>query len=78
LTLQDFTEVVAYIKTQRSSSESFDIAAPGVTPLDPAKGAEIVQPYLEAGVTWWIEAINQGVGSLEQMRERIRSGPPRL
>jgi alkanesulfonate monooxygenase SsuD/methylene tetrahydromethanopterin reductase-like flavin-dependent oxidoreductase (luciferase family) len=78
LTFADFQEMVAYLKAQRVSPVPFDIAVPGITPSDPAQGAEIVQPYIDAGATWWVEAINQWVGPLEEMKERIRSGPPKL
>jgi alkanesulfonate monooxygenase SsuD/methylene tetrahydromethanopterin reductase-like flavin-dependent oxidoreductase (luciferase family) len=78
LTLADFQAMVAYVKSNREGSEPFEIAAPGATPADPAQGAKIVQPYMEAGATWWVEAINQWVGPLEEMRARIRSGPPKV
>lgn len=74
LTPEELKEVVAYVKAHRERSDPFDVAFADKTPSDPAKGAEIVQPYLEAGVTWWLEGI---WGPLAEGRERIRSGPPK-
>jgi alkanesulfonate monooxygenase SsuD/methylene tetrahydromethanopterin reductase-like flavin-dependent oxidoreductase (luciferase family) len=63
----------------RPVTDPFDILVHGVTPADdPAQAAAITGPYAEAGATWWTERINPSRGSLEQMRERVRRGPPRL
>jgi hypothetical protein len=35
----------------------------------------IVQPYAEAGATWWIEALWTAT-NLDSVLERIRQGPP--
>jgi hypothetical protein len=43
---------VAYVKDNRESNEPFDGAVNGETPAGVRKGAEIVEPYLEAGATW--------------------------
>ena len=78
LTPEDIREIVAYVKTHRVQSDPFDVAVNGETPADPEKGAEIVQPYIEAGATWWVELIGAYRGSFEEMRERIQNGPPRM
>jgi alkanesulfonate monooxygenase SsuD/methylene tetrahydromethanopterin reductase-like flavin-dependent oxidoreductase (luciferase family) len=64
----------------RPANEPFDLLASGVTPSDdPARAAAIVGEIAEAGATWWTERLNPAQrGSLENMRERIRKGPPRL
>ena len=77
LTPEQIRDIMTYVKEHRRSSVPFDVAAGGETPSDPVKGVEIVQPYLEAGATWWIETINDTVGSFEKTQERIRNGPPR-
>jgi len=43
---------------------------------DPAGGAAIVAPYVEAGATWWVESIHGYRGPFDEMRARIRQGPP--
>jgi hypothetical protein len=35
-----------------------------------------VKSYVHAGLTWYLEAINSGRGSIKQVRERIKIGPP--
>ena len=75
LTPQEILEIKAYINTYRESVDPIEIAVNGETPADPRKGAEIVQPYREAGATWWVE-FEASRGSFEEYRERIRQGPP--
>ena len=77
LTPEEIREIVAYVKTYRTSTHPFDIAVNGETPTDPHKGAEMVQRYSEAGATWWIEFEAPGQ-SFEEYRERIRQGPPHV
>jgi len=69
----------AWLEEQRGQMEVFDIVHEGGTPgnnLDAALAE--VQPWAEAGVTWWIESVwtHFYQGTLESMRERIRQGPP--
>jgi len=48
----------------------------GQTPHEGAEAGEKVHLFEEAGATWWVEV---GYGfTLEEFRERIRRGPPRL
>jgi alkanesulfonate monooxygenase SsuD/methylene tetrahydromethanopterin reductase-like flavin-dependent oxidoreductase (luciferase family) len=69
----DIRDMAAYIQGQRERDEAFDIAFAGETPADPRQAAEIIRPYAEAGVTWWLEGVWE---PLDEMRERIRRGPP--
>jgi alkanesulfonate monooxygenase SsuD/methylene tetrahydromethanopterin reductase-like flavin-dependent oxidoreductase (luciferase family) len=77
LTPNALQEALAYIRTQRELTFPFDVVFAGETPADFEQGAKTVQPYREAGVTWWLEGIWAERGSVEEMRERIRQGPPR-
>jgi len=79
-------ECVAFIESERESSEPFDVAYPGVTPGDDADAARaIAERYEDAGVTWWLEAIapfRYGAGyeepwNTEALRGRVLAGPPR-
>ena len=78
-------EMLAYVEANRpaeNKGQPFDIIVEGVTPGDdPAKAAEIVRPWVEAGATWWIEALwnlgEQG-DPVELMKQRISQGPPRV
>jgi alkanesulfonate monooxygenase SsuD/methylene tetrahydromethanopterin reductase-like flavin-dependent oxidoreductase (luciferase family) len=84
LTPQDVRDVLETVAQDRAAAgrpvtDPFDVLIHGTTPADdPAEAAAIARPYAEAGATWWTERINPSRGSLEQMRERVRQGPPRL
>lgn len=69
----------AWLEEQRGQMELFDIVHEGGTPGNNLEAALAeVQPWAEAGVTWWIESVwtHFYQGTLESMRERIRQGPP--
>lgn len=76
LTPEDICEIEAYVKTHRHVSGHFDIAICGQTPTNAKKGAKLVQPYIEAGATWWVEAASPE--TLKAYRKRIREGPPKV
>jgi alkanesulfonate monooxygenase SsuD/methylene tetrahydromethanopterin reductase-like flavin-dependent oxidoreductase (luciferase family) len=76
LTPADLHEAVAYIRSQQQQSTPFDVAFAGVT--EAATAAAAIQPYAQAGATWWLEGIWVERGSVEKMRERIWQGPPRM
>jgi alkanesulfonate monooxygenase SsuD/methylene tetrahydromethanopterin reductase-like flavin-dependent oxidoreductase (luciferase family) len=64
-----------------SDHRLLDIITEGETPPDdPARAADIVAPYVEAGLTWWLESIWDlpGVVRDYDIRTRVRSGPPRV
>jgi alkanesulfonate monooxygenase SsuD/methylene tetrahydromethanopterin reductase-like flavin-dependent oxidoreductase (luciferase family) len=73
----EIREIVAYVARHRTATDPFDVALNGETPADPAAGAEIVEPYRDAGATWWVE-YEASRGSFDDYRRRIRRGPPRL
>jgi len=78
LTPDDLTDSLAYVRTQRGATSPFEVVFAGTTPADAEQGAQMVDPYASAGVTWWLEGIWSERGTLEDMKERIRRGPPRL
>jgi alkanesulfonate monooxygenase SsuD/methylene tetrahydromethanopterin reductase-like flavin-dependent oxidoreductase (luciferase family) len=90
ITPDEWREIVAYIQAHRTSTKPFDIVHSGAAPGDnPAQAAELVEPYAQAGVTWWIEPVDpwRFGWSFEvpwpdeatvRIRERIAQGPPRL
>lgn len=76
LTPSDLKEALAYVRAQRESASPFDVVFAGETEADVEKAEKVVHPYALAGVTWWLEGIWAERGSYEDMRERIRLGPP--
>lgn len=78
LTSEDIREILKYIAEQREQPARFDVVAGGSTSgIDRAKDAAHVGGFAEAGATWWLESFYLQ-HTLEQVRQRIRQGPPRL
>ena len=79
VTPADLREMKAFIDAHRTLTTPFDVIWEGETPGDDLEqAATIVRPWAEAGATWWMEARwGQGV-TLEDLRTRIRQGPPRI
>ena len=82
LTPDDIRGVCATIAEERAAADldpaPYDVLVAGTTPADdPARAAATAREFADAGATWWTERINPSRGSLEQMRDRIRRGPPR-
>lgn len=79
ITPDDIRAMAAYVAERRTSATPFDIVMEGETPGDdPAKAAEIVRPFAEAGATWWNESRWGAMNDVELVRARIRQGPPRI
>jgi alkanesulfonate monooxygenase SsuD/methylene tetrahydromethanopterin reductase-like flavin-dependent oxidoreductase (luciferase family) len=74
-TPNDIREMIEYIQAHRDNSEPFEVAFAGETSCVPQESAEVVGPYTEAGVTWWLEGIWE---PLAETRKRIGSGPPKV
>ena len=86
LTPEEVRELVAFIRTQRTSAAPFDVVISGATSgEDPAAGAQACATYRAAGATWWIEDLNpwrfgwSGTNAWpdDAIRARIGQGPPR-
>ena len=68
--------IKAFIDVNRSVNSPYDIVVEGETPgKDRSLAAEITRPFVEAGATWWIEAM-WTAADLEVVLERIKQGPP--
>lgn len=72
--------IASYVGDHREGA-AFDIVVEGQTPAsDRARAAAQVQPWIDAGATWWIEAmwgIEAGADAVAVLRERVAAGPPR-
>jgi alkanesulfonate monooxygenase SsuD/methylene tetrahydromethanopterin reductase-like flavin-dependent oxidoreductase (luciferase family) len=84
MSADDMRECVDYMRSQRTSDAPFDVAHWGIS--KDARDNQVVMPYVEAGVTWWVENVSpwvygwdwSGAWPVEAMRERILQGPPRI
>lgn len=73
---EEIAEVRALVEKNRKAPGMFDIIASGTTPGKNNKRAiQQVQPYAEAGATWWLEAA--WGAAAEKVRAHIQQGPPR-
>jgi alkanesulfonate monooxygenase SsuD/methylene tetrahydromethanopterin reductase-like flavin-dependent oxidoreductase (luciferase family) len=90
ITPGEWRELLGYVREHRTSTRPFDVVHAGATPSDhPTQAAEVVGPYADVGVTWWIEPIDPwrfgwsfevpwAPEATIRMRERILQGPPRF
>lgn len=77
MTPDDIRAIKAYIEARREQTTPFEITWEGETPGDDLEHArDLVRPWIDAGITWWMEARWNNAG-LDEVRERIRQGPPR-
>ena len=75
----DIRAMKTYVEEKRGAGSPFDIVWEGQTPgEDPEASASMVRPYAEAGASWWIEAPWTPPNAPEDLRRRIRQGPPRV
>lgn len=78
ITPDDIRAIKRYIDEQRTLSTPFDIVIEGETPGDDQDQAHsIVRKWADAGTTWWIEARWQA-SNIDEIRTRIRQGPPQV
>lgn len=89
LSVEEWRDIITRTEQHRTSSTPIDYIQSGRTPgEDPAQAAEIVAPFAEMGLTWWVEHVDPWRFGLdwgdfvteaaaEKMQERIRQGPPR-
>jgi hypothetical protein len=78
MTPDDIRAIKAYVEANRKLTTPFDITWEGETPGDdPERAAAIVRPWMDAGITWWMEA-RWTNANLEEVRERLRQGPPHV
>ncbi|HET7272311.1 MAG TPA: LLM class flavin-dependent oxidoreductase [Rubrobacter sp.] len=77
VTPETIREIKQYVDKNRDGA--FDIVCEGQTPgEDPGRAASIVRPFAEAGATWWIESMWMPPNEPEDLRGRIRRGPPHV
>ncbi len=79
-TPDELREMKTWIDERRSSAGAFDIIVEGTTSSsDRERAAAKVQPWIDAGATWWIEARWGGeddAAGVEGLRRRLTAGPP--
>lgn len=71
-------ECIELVSRYRTSMDGFDVVACGATPVGDRERARLAVAEHEAvGATWWIEWLDEQRGTLTEMLERVRQGPPK-
>jgi hypothetical protein len=90
ISVSEWRVIIDYLGQHGVNHGAYDLVQAGLTPgHDTAHAAEIVDPFREIGLTWWIEQIDPwrfGLGwqelvtpeASQKMHERILQGPPRF
>ena len=66
---EQLAELMAYVSDHRTDSGPYEVIQLGASDGPP------VREFVDAGATWWIACAAPG-DSVEQIRERLRNGPP--
>ncbi len=78
--LEEFREMCAHVGAMRRDAGPFEFVKEGTTPGDdPDAAIAVVEPWREAGATWWIESLWPALddpGLRPQVLTRIGQGPP--
>lgn len=78
LSPEQVAEIAAWVVDRRQADGPFEIVLEGTTPGDDAEAARAqLQPFADAGATWWIESM-WGDYTLDDLRRRIQQGPPQV
>ncbi len=79
MTPADIQAMKAFIDEHRTATTPFDIVWEGETPAEDREQAiSMVRSWAEVGVTWWMETRWGHTLRLEEVRTRIKAGPPRI
>jgi alkanesulfonate monooxygenase SsuD/methylene tetrahydromethanopterin reductase-like flavin-dependent oxidoreductase (luciferase family) len=74
---QEVFEATQYVSEHRDSDKPYQLCITASTTDDRQADLEYAQAIEEAGANWWQEPCNPAAESLDQLRARIRRGPPK-
>ncbi len=74
----DLCDILELIELRRGGLKDFEVIVGGRTSGNPREDDETLQPWIEAGATWWSEGLNAWRGKRAQLEERIQLGPPEI
>jgi alkanesulfonate monooxygenase SsuD/methylene tetrahydromethanopterin reductase-like flavin-dependent oxidoreductase (luciferase family) len=77
LSLDEMRTITDEVAAHRRVDGPFDVVvgAPAGT-LGAHPNAPTIRDYVDAGATWWITEIHDGLGTLDEMCKIVRDGPP--
>ncbi|MFH1331452.1 MAG: LLM class flavin-dependent oxidoreductase [Actinomycetota bacterium] len=71
-------EILAYIRLHRDPAAPFEVAVGDGLSRPDKPAVEVIGPYVEAGVTWWMESIGWPLRPYAFWPEYVSAGPPPL
>ncbi len=72
----DVADIRDFIRSQGNQRDDFDIVTYGAT-ADPDDTAMVAE-FASAGATWWVDMVPTFEPTLEQVKDRIQGGPPKI
>ena len=78
LTVDELRQIISIVKKNRETDEPFEVIISGTSFFNPEKRVEQIKPFIDAGITWWLEHVNTLMQpSVDAMKEWVKLGPPR-
>jgi len=75
----DVKKMKLYISAFRNPDSPYDIIITGRTsPENPEKTDKKICPFIDAGLTWWLEDVFGFRNDLDRLFKRIQAGPPQI
>ncbi|MCW4052515.1 MAG: LLM class flavin-dependent oxidoreductase [Candidatus Thorarchaeota archaeon] len=72
-------QVLGIVEAERGNLNDYDIVVCGdTTGTDSTSDRETIESWADAGATWWQENINGMRAEIDELRERVRRGPPSM
>jgi alkanesulfonate monooxygenase SsuD/methylene tetrahydromethanopterin reductase-like flavin-dependent oxidoreductase (luciferase family) len=76
---RDIREITDFINKHREKPGPFEVVNIGwTTGTNRKRDAEKISPYVDSGITWWLESLYTKRDSSDGMLRRIRQGPPKV
>ncbi|MHA2020399.1 MAG: LLM class flavin-dependent oxidoreductase, partial [Candidatus Thorarchaeota archaeon] len=71
--------VLEIVQAERGNLNDYDVVVCGdTTGTDSTSDREMIESWADAGATWWQENISGMRAEIDELRERIRRGPPSM
>ncbi|MGD9381955.1 MAG: LLM class flavin-dependent oxidoreductase [Candidatus Thorarchaeota archaeon] len=72
-------QILEIVEAERGNLNDYDIVVCGdTTGTDSTSDKVMIESWAEAGATWWQENINGMRAEIDDLRERVRRGPPSM
>ena len=76
VTPSDLVDIRSLIRAAGNERDDYDVAIIGMTP--DLNDTSAISEYQNAGATWWVEASAPWTKTVDDMKEQIRKGPPKI